>query len=53
MTIDSRNATTADASTIADYNNRLAEETGARSLDPDLIDAGIEVIIADLSKGHY
>jgi len=31
MTIDIRNATAADASTIADYNNRLAEGTEARS----------------------
>jgi len=53
MTFNIRNATTADASTIADYNNRLAEETEARSLDPDLIGPGVEAIIADLSKGRY
>lgn len=53
MTFDIRNATTADASTIADYNNRLAEETEARSLDPVLIGPGVEAIIADLSKGRY
>ena len=32
MTIVIRDATPADAGTIADYNNRLAEETEARSL---------------------
>ncbi len=53
MTIDIRNATTADASSIVDYNNRLAEETEARSLDPELIGPGVEAIIADFSKGRY
>lgn len=53
MTIDIRNATTADASTIADFNSRLAEETEARSLDPELVGSGVEAIIADFSKGRY
>ena len=53
MTIDIRNATTADASSIVDYNNRLAEETEARSLDPELVGPGVEAIIADFSKGRY
>ena len=53
MTIDIRSATIADAGTIADYNNRLAEETEARSLDPELIGSGVEAIIADSSKGRY
>ncbi len=53
MTIDIRNATTADARSIADNNNCLAEETEARSLDPELIGPGVEAIIADISKGRY
>ncbi len=53
MTIDIRSATIADAGTIADYNNRLAEETEARSLDPLLVGPGVEAIIADASKGRY
>lgn len=53
MTIYIRNATTADASTIVDFNNRLAEETEARSLDPELIGPGVEAIIADFAKGRY
>lgn len=53
MTIRIRDATPADVSTIADYNNRLAEETEARSLDPDLIGPGVAAFLADSSKGRY
>ncbi len=53
MTIIIRDATPADAGTIADYNNRLAEETEARSLAPDLIGPGVAAFLADPSKGRY
>ncbi len=53
MTISIRDATPADANTIADYNNRLAEETEAQTLDPDLIDPGVAAFLADSSKGRY
>jgi len=53
MTISIRDATPSDAATIADYNNRLAEETEARSLDPKLIDPGVAALLADPSKGRY
>ena len=53
MTIDIRNATTADVSTISDFNSRLAEETEARSLDHELVGSGVESIITDFSKGRY
>ena len=53
MTIIIRDATPADAATIADYNNRLAEETEARSLSPDLIGPGVAAFLADPTKGRY
>lgn len=53
MTISIRDALPADASTIADYNNRLAEETESRSLDPDLIRPGVAAFLADPTKGRY
>ncbi len=53
MTIIIRDATPADAGTIPDYNNRLAEETEARSLAPDLIGPGVAAFLADPSKGRY
>ena len=53
MTFTIRDATPADASIIADYNNRLAEETEARSLDPDLIGPGVAAFLADPTKGRY
>jgi GNAT superfamily N-acetyltransferase len=53
MTFSIRDATPADTATIADYNNRLAEETEARSLDPDLIGPGVAAFLADPSKERY
>ncbi len=52
MNITIRDAVPADAGLIADYNNRLAEETEARSLDPDLIGPGVAAFLADPSKGR-
>ena len=53
MTINIRDALPTDAGVIADYNNRLAEETEARSLAPDLIGLGVDAFLADSSKGRY
>ncbi len=53
MNITIRDALAADAAPIADYNNRMAEETEARSLDPDLIGSGVATLLADPSKGRY
>ncbi len=53
MGIAIRDAVPADAGLIADYNNRLAEETEARSLDPDLTGPGVAAFLADPSKGRY
>ena len=53
MGISIRDAVPADAEPIADYNNYLAEETEARSLDSDLIGSGVAAFLADSSKGRY
>ena len=53
MTFTVRDAAPADASTIADFNNRLAEETEARTLAPERIGAGVSALLADPSKGRY
>ena len=53
MGISIRDAVPADAEPIADYNNYLAEETEARSLDSDLIGSGVAAFLADPSKGRY
>ncbi|MGB5489203.1 MAG: GNAT family N-acetyltransferase [Woeseiaceae bacterium] len=48
-----RDATSADAATIADYNARMAEETEGRMLDPDIIGPGVAEVLADNTKGRY
>lgn len=48
-----RDATPADAATIADYNSRMAEETEDRTLDPDVIGPGVIEILSDENKGRY
>ena len=53
MTARIRDAAPTDAGTIADFNNRLAEETEARTLDPNLIGSGVASLLADPSKGRY
>lgn len=53
MTISIRAAAPTDASTIAHFNNRLAEETESRTLLPKLIGSGVAALLADPSKGRY
>jgi ribosomal protein S18 acetylase RimI-like enzyme len=48
-----RDAAPTDAGTIADFNNRLAEETEALTLALDLIGPGVAALLADPSKGRY
>ena len=48
-----REATPNDAKTIADFNSRMALETEGRPLDPELIDPGVESVLADSNKGRY
>ncbi len=53
MNISMREAVAADQKQIADFNNRLAEETEGRSLDSELILPGVAALLADPSKGRY
>lgn len=42
-----------DAQLVAAFNQRLAEESEGRRLDPDIIGPGVEAILADPTKGTY
>ncbi len=53
MTLSIRDATPGDAATIADFNNRMCEETENRSLDPDMIGPGVRRLLADGANGRY
>ena len=53
MTIKIRDATLDDADVIADYNNRLCEETEGRSLNPKRIGPGVVAMLEDRGKGRY
>jgi ribosomal protein S18 acetylase RimI-like enzyme len=48
-----RNATPADQPLIVHFNSRLAEETEGRTLDQNLIGAGVTALLADPAKGRY
>lgn len=49
-----RNATAADVAIIADGNCKLARESEAKSLDPEVVAAGVAAAIADPQvKGPY
>ena len=43
----------ADASTVAEFNLRLALETEELRLDPACVQAGVTALLADASKGIY
>jgi len=53
MNLHVREATPNDAKTIADFNSRMALETEGRPLDRELIDPGVESVLADSNKGRY
>ena len=53
MSISIRDATPADAETIAEYNSCLSEETEDGPLDRNLIVPGVEAVLADCTKGRY
>jgi ribosomal protein S18 acetylase RimI-like enzyme len=48
-----RDATPGDAEIIADFNSRLAFETEGMRLSPEVINRGVETLLADQSKGRY
>jgi len=48
-----RPATLSDATAIADFNIRLAEESEQLRLDADCVAAGVAALLADAAKGVY
>ena len=53
MDIQIREAIKSDAGQIAEFNARLASETEAIQLLPDVVGPGVEAMLADPSKGRY
>lgn len=53
MDISIRDATLDDADTIANYNNRMAEETERKSLEPALIQRGVRRLLQNPAHGRY
>ncbi len=53
MKIDIRDATPDDASIIAAFNQRIAQETEGKLLDIETIRAGVTAVFEDSSKGRY
>ena len=53
MDIQIREAIESDAGQIAEFNARLASETEAIQLLPDVVGPGVEAMLADPSKGRY
>jgi len=53
QTIHIRSATPDDASTIADFNIRMAMETEKLALDPSTIFPGVRAVFVDPSRGQY
>ena len=53
MEISIRNAAMTNAAIIASNNSLMAEETEARTLDPDIIGPGVAALLADPGKGRY
>lgn len=51
--IQIRQAIPADAPIIADFNLRLAEESENLRLDPLCVEAGVDTVLRDPSKGLY
>lgn len=51
--ISIRPAVAADAAIIAEFNRRLAWETGRQELSPARIMAGVSALLADAGKGSY
>jgi len=48
-----RDASTADADVLADFNSRMAEETEGRTLDQAVVGPGVAALLADSDKGRY
>jgi len=53
MHLTIRPATTHDAATIAAFNHALAQESEGKTLDPQLVEAGVQAVLQDPDKGTY
>ena len=53
MPVTIRRATPADLPTLVEFNCRLAEESEGKTLDRDVLSAGIRAAFADPAKGPY
>ena len=51
--IEVREATRADAPTIAEFNSAIARETEDKTLDAAVVGPGVATLLADPSKGRY
>lgn len=48
-----RDATPSDASTIAEFNCRLASESEDKQLDPETVGKGVDALLMDTRRGRY
>lgn len=53
MTLTVRDARSDDAAAIAAMNNRMAEETEHRTLECDVLLAGVRAVLGDARRGRY
>ena len=53
MKYEIRDATPADAETIASFNSSMAEETEGQPLDPGIIGPGVATLLNNAEKGRY
>jgi GNAT superfamily N-acetyltransferase len=53
MSTKIRKARVADANTVAEFNNLMAEETEHRSLNMDVLRRGVRALLRDPKKGTY
>ena len=53
MKFEIRDACPTDTEILARYNSLMAEETEGKALDPAVIGAGVQALLADVAKGRY
>jgi GNAT superfamily N-acetyltransferase len=53
MPLSIRRAAVTDASTIAEFNRRMAQETEHKTLDQRTLANGVAAVLADPAKGFY
>jgi GNAT superfamily N-acetyltransferase len=51
--IEIRTAEVDDWQVIADFNSRLASETEGKTLQPEIISAGVKTLLGDVRHGRY